>query len=140
MLVATDKLKTSSAATADLPEIRYCEARALERLGRRQEAHSIWRELSADPNTLFGARSAVSLAQSLLDSGKVNDASSVINKFINANSPQQYWQARAFIVLSDVLRKQGKDFEADEYLQALRSNYPGSETDIFEMIDKRLKK
>lgn len=140
VLVATDKLKTSSAATADLPEIRYCEARALERLGRRQEAHSIWRELSADPNTLFGARSAVGLAQSLLDSGKVNDASSVINKFINANSPQQYWQARAFIVLSDVLRKQGKDFEADEYLQALRSNYPGSETDIFEMIDKRLKK
>ena len=36
--------------------------------------------------------------------------------------------------------QQGKNFEAREYLQALRSNYPGNESDIFDMIDTRLEK
>ena len=30
------------------------------------------------------------------------------------------------------------NFEADEYLRALRENYPGTETDIFNDIDSRL--
>lgn len=141
VLVATDKLKASTAAGApDLPEIRFSEAQALDRLGRNSEAYTIWRELAKQPDNLFGARSAVSLGQSLYDKGKTTEASSVINKFINANSPHQYWQARAFILLSDILRRQGKEFEADEYLQALRSNYPGSEKDIFDMVDQRLNK
>ena len=40
---------------------------------------------------------------------------------------------------SDILRKQGKDFEANEYLKSLQSNYPGTEADIFQMIEQRLK-
>jgi len=42
-------------------------------------------------------------------------------------------------VLSDILRAQGNDFEADAYLKSLKSNYPGEEADIFTMIDERLK-
>lgn len=46
--------------------------------------------------------------------------------------------ARGFILLSDVYARQGKTFEAREYLNALRANYPGTESDIFDMIDTRL--
>ena len=59
--------------------------------------------------------------------------------FIDANTPHQYWLARGYILLSDILRKQGSDFEADEYLKSLKENYPGDEADIFQMIDQRLK-
>lgn len=139
VLVATDKLKTSTTTgNALLPEIRFCEATALDRLNRKSEAYAIWEELSDDPRSLFGAKSAVYHAQSLFDNGKTSTAESVVNKFINANSPQQYWQARAFILLSDILRKQGNDFEATEYLRALKKNYPGTEADIFNLIDARL--
>ncbi len=58
---------------------------------------------------------------------------------INANPPHAYWLARGFIVLSDALRAQGNGFEADEYLRSLKSNYPGTEAEIFDMIDSRLK-
>ena len=61
-----------------------------------------------------------------------------MNNIINAEPSNQYWLARAFITLSDILRRQGQEFEADEYLKSLKSNYPGSEADIFEMIDTRL--
>ena len=46
--------------------------------------------------------------------------------------------ARGFILLSDVYAKQGDNFKAREYLESLRSNYPGKEAEIFDMIDKRL--
>ena len=42
--------------------------------------------------------------------------------------------------MSDIYAADGKDFEAREYLNALRENYPGKESDIFMMIDNRLKK
>lgn len=42
-------------------------------------------------------------------------------------------------MLSDALRAQGNGFEADEYLRSLKSNYPGTEAEIFDMIDSRLK-
>ncbi len=48
--------------------------------------------------------------------------------------------SRAFILLSDIYAADGKTFEAREYLNSLRENYPGNETDIFQMIDTRLSK
>ncbi|MCM1482977.1 MAG: tetratricopeptide repeat protein [Muribaculaceae bacterium] len=140
-LVATDKLKASSAAgSTDMPEITFSEGLALQRLGRGGEARAVWKSIASDVTNQFGAKSAVYLAQSLLDDGHTDEASRSINTFINANTPHQYWLARGFIVLSDVLRKQGKEFEANEYLRSLRANYPGTENEIFQMIDQRLTK
>ncbi len=123
-----------------MPEINFSEALALQRIGKADQARAIWKELAPDVNNIFGSQSAVYLAQSLLDSGKTDEARKSIDTFINANPPHQYWLARGFIVLSDVLRRQGNDFEADEYLRSLRTNYPGSEAEIFQMIDQRLTK
>ncbi|MDE5837687.1 MAG: tetratricopeptide repeat protein, partial [Paramuribaculum sp.] len=92
-----------------------------------------------NPAEIYGARSAVSLAESLVADGKSEEAAKVADEFINANPPHAYWLARGFIVLSDALRAQGETFEADEYLRTLKENYPGSEADIFDMIEKRLK-
>ena len=62
------------------------------------------------------------------------------DKLINAGTSHNYWLARAFIVLSDALRRQGKVFEADEYLKSLRNNYPGADDDIQQMVSERLDK
>ena len=61
-----------------------------------------------------------------------------MNRLIDANPPHDYWLARGFILLSDLLRRKGDTFEADEYLLSLKQNYPGNEADIFRMIDDRL--
>ncbi len=75
-----------------------------------------------------------------LDAGKLKNAAQVAEKFVASSTPHSYWLARGFILLSDINRAQGKTFEADEYLSALRQNYPGDEEDIFMMIDSRLNK
>lgn len=135
----TDKILGSSAAGAGVTdEVKYDRALALDRLGKHDEADEIWRTLAANPQSVYGAKSAVYLGESLLERNRLGEARTVVNDMINSEPGNQYWLARAFITLSDILRRQGQEFEANEYLRSLKSNYPGTEADIFEMIDIRL--
>ena len=135
-----DKLLASSSLGASgRSETLFMKAMALADLGRGEEATVIWRELSADMDDLTGTKSAYYLAQYHYDKDENDKALEEVNRLIDANPPHDYWLARGFILLSDVLRRKGSEFEADEYLRSLRQNYPGNESDIFRMIDERLK-
>lgn len=140
-VAAADKLlsSTASGTPADVAEARYTRALALERLGRHAEALKEWSSLAANPSELYGAMSAYQSAQSQADRGDLDGAKKAAEALISSDTPHRYWLARGFIVYSDILRKEGNTFEADEYLKSLRSNYPGTEADVFQMIDDRLK-
>ena len=58
----------------------------------------------------------------------------------SSGTPHRYWLARGFVLMSDIYAEKGKKFEAKEYLEALRDNYPGNEADIHDMIETRLSK
>lgn len=139
--LAADRLLGSTAAaesSASADEIRFVRAMSQYRLGHADKAAADWSLLEADLRSVYGAKSAVYHAQALLDSKRLKEAKAVADRLISSDTPQAYWLARGFIVYSDVLRAEGSKFEADEYLKSLRSNYPGQEADIFEMIDTRL--
>ncbi len=135
-----DKLLKSTAANspADMNEVRFLRAMANERLGNLDQAYADWEDLAANTSEINGAKSAYYMGQSLLDHGKTDRAALVADALISSDTPHRYWLARGFILYSDILRKQDKTFEANEYLKSLRSNYPGNEADIFQMIDSRL--
>lgn len=138
---AADAMLASSATPAEsLDEARYLRALSLDRLGKHKDADREWQALAANPSTLYGSMSAVALARSQLDRGLLKEAAATADAFINANPPHSYWLARGFIVYSDILRRRGDTFEADEYLKSLRANYPGKEADIRDMINQRLSK
>ena len=133
-------LATSTTSGTELRQVKYARAVALSHTGDTSGAMELWTELSADPSDEAGVRSSVLLAEALLRQGDAAKAQKVADALINANPSHQYWLARGFIALSDALRAQGETFEADEYLKSLKSNYPGDEADIFQMIEARLKK
>ena len=135
---ADNVLKNASTAGVDLPEVKFLHANALSKTGDKSGAEKVWAELAKTPTDIYGTRAAYELAACRFNAGNLNSAASTAEKLIDANPPHAYWLARTFILYSDILRAQGSDFEADEYLRALRSNYPGTDTDIFHMIDKRL--
>lgn len=138
-LNAADQLLASSTIGAnERDEISFSRAVALEQLGRSIEACATWNELSANPETLYGTKSAFYLAQHYYNDGNITESRRVTEDLIEANPPHNYWLARAFILMSDINRAEGNTFEADEYLRSLRENYPGDEPDIFTMIDSRL--
>ncbi|MBO4945749.1 MAG: tetratricopeptide repeat protein [Muribaculaceae bacterium] len=141
VIAAADKLLASTAAGAgSTAEVRELRAEALSNTGDSAAADEEWNKvMEAGFNDIYGARAAVLKSQSLLDRKQTKEAHELIDKLINSNPPHQYGLARGFIVLSDVLRAEGDDFEANQYLQSLRTNYPGSEADITRMIEERLK-
>jgi TolA-binding protein len=141
LLAAADAvLASSTLGSEDKTEAQFSRGIAQQLKGNTSAAITTWTPLATLTDDLYGAKSAVYLSQALLDKGNTSEAAKVAEKFINSGTPHTYWLGRGFIVLSDVYRKQGKTYEADEYLKALRENYPGTEADIFSMIDERLKK
>lgn len=131
-------LKSSAAAGSDLPEVKFIRAGSLAETGKTAEATSLRRELAKHPENLYGTRAAYEIASNEFANKNYTVAQTEIEKLIDANPPHAYWLARAYVLFSDILRAQGSDFEANEYLRVLRSNYPGNDADIFQMIDQRL--
>jgi TolA-binding protein len=141
LLAAADAVLASSTLGAeDKTEASFSRGLAQQLKGDVASAITTWTPLATQTDDLYGAKSAVYLAQAQLDKGNTAEAVKIADKFINSGTPHTYWLGRGFIVLSDAYRKQGKTYEANEYLKALKENYPGTEADIFSMIDERLKK
>ncbi|MDE6311099.1 MAG: tetratricopeptide repeat protein, partial [Muribaculaceae bacterium] len=140
VLKSSEAILNSSTAGAEArSEATFSRALALDRSERAQEARTLWESIADNTDDLYGAKSAYYLAESYYDGKEYDKAMSRARAFTGSGTPHKYWLARGFILLSDVYAAQGKDFEAKEYLRALRDNYPGDESDIFEMIDSRLK-
>lgn len=136
--VSRELLDNPGATGVDLPEVKFVRAMALSRANRKAEAMEIWKELAAEQSGIYSTRAAYELANRHFLDGRLEEADRTAEALIDANPPHAYWLARTFILYSDILRARGSEFEADEYLRVLRSNYPGTENDIFQMIDKRL--
>lgn len=134
MAVSSELLEDPASTGVNLPEIKFLRALS----ANDDEAVRLWTELAEEPANIYGTRSGYELANHYYVKGELATANKQAEALIDANPPHAYWLARTFILYSDILRAQGSDFEADEYLRVLRSNYPGTESDIFQMIDKRL--
>ena len=137
---ARQLLESSSLGNDDRNEVLLAKALSLRNTGDNDGADTIFRSLAANPSTLPGAKASYYLAQGYFDRGDTAEALRQVNNLIDSNTPQEYWLARGFILLSDIKRVQGNAFEADEFLRSLRDNYPGEEADIYQMIDTRLAK
>lgn len=121
-------------------EAKFTKACALEADGKVDEAIALWQSQAGNTADEFGAKSAYRAAEALYEKADLKEALRAARALTQSGSPHRYWVARGFILMSDIYSAQGKDFEAREYLEALRENYPGGETDIFMMIDARLNK
>lgn len=136
--VSQELLDNPAATGVDMPEVKFVRAVALHKSGDIGAALTLWQTLASEPADIYGTRSAYEIANHYFTAGDLDKAHETAEALIDANPPHAYWLARTFILYSDILRAEGSEFEADEYLRVLRSNYPGAETDIFRMIDKRL--
>jgi TolA-binding protein len=137
---ADELLKNGGLTAEEENEVRLARARAYSKLHKGSLAEKDFAQLAKDTRNVYGAQSAYYLAQEQYDAGNLKDAEKTLNSFIDSGTPHQYWLARGFILLSDIYHKRGADFEACQYLESLKSNYPGKDSDIFSMIQERLGK
>lgn len=84
------------------------------------------------------AKAPVLAAQASYDAGEYAQAESLLNKAIDEGISKSYWLARAFILLSDIYKAEGREVEARQTLESLKANYKDDD-DIKVMIEERLR-
>ena len=109
-------------------------------MGNAKDAETAFRSLAKDPSSEYGAQASYELSRMQYELGNYKGAEQTVNALIDAGTPHNYWLAKSFLTLADVYYKQGNVSQAREYLQSLKSNYPGKEKEIFNEIESRLNK
>ncbi len=130
--------QSSNSPTSHIREARYCRAKANIAAGETPNAVGDLQILGEDLQYEMGAEATVLLANHHYQQKEYEQSEAIITKFIEKNSPHQYWIARSFILLADIYIAQNDDFMAKQYLMSLSQNYSQKEDDISEMITQRL--
>ena len=95
-------------------------------------------KIANDTRSVYGAEAQFLLAQSYYNWKSYDKAETQVKEFMQKTTPHQYWLARALIVLSDTYFAKGDKFQARQYIESLKANYKGDESDIQQMIKERL--
>ena len=118
-------------------EARYNRAKAYLALQNKQEAIADLEAISSDVRTGIGAESKYLLAQTYFDLGDLDKAEAEVMSFAQQPTQQQYWLARSLIVLAQVSKQRGDEFQARQYLLSLKANYTHAD-DILQRVDEQL--
>ncbi|MBR4432178.1 MAG: tetratricopeptide repeat protein, partial [Paludibacteraceae bacterium] len=119
-------------------EALYCRAKAYVALKQWSKAQPDLKLLANEVRTAQGAEAKYLLAQSYFELKDLDKAETQVMEFTQMNTQQQYWLARALILLSDINRERGELFQARQYLLVLQQNYTIKGDDIPSLIAGRL--
>lgn len=127
----------------DLPattrtELLLLRGKSEEATGATGKALKTYESLLKEWDSAAGAEAYIRHASLLFRAGRTQEARRAADTFIEKGTPQQYWLARAFLLLADCYHKQGETYVAEQYVTSLRDNYKGEEADIQQMINERL--
>ena len=123
-------------------EALYVRAKSYMSTSRRDLALADFRTLSADPSTSEGAEAAYILIQDQYDRGSFEDIPSQVFSFAEKAAGQNYWLAKAFIVLGDTYAEQGNLSQARATFESIRDGYSteGPQDDVLDQVELRLRK
>lgn len=119
-------------------EALYARAKAYIAKGQWAKAQPDLKTLSAEVRTAQGAEAEYLLAQSYFELKDLEASEAEVMRFTQMNTQQQYWLARALILLSDINKERGEYFQARQYLLVLQQNYIAPGDDIPALIEVRL--
>ena len=119
-------------------EAQYGRAKAHIALNQWSKAQPDLKALSSEVRTAQGAEAKYLLAQSYFEAGQLDLSEAEVMSFTQMKTQQQYWLARALILLSDINRERGEYFQARQYLLVLQQNYVITTDDIHAIITARL--
>ncbi len=144
----TETVETTSATETETGATETTEdaetlAQAKEYLAdnQRGKAMSLLKKLAADPSTETGGEAAYLIVIDSYDRGKFSDVEDHVLDFSEADNPNQYWLAKAFIVLGDSYAEQGEFAKALATFESVRDGYnPTEPNDAKDDLDVRIRK
>lgn len=135
---AGELLANSNLSPEITTEAHYLRGKAYLEVREPDKAMADFQAIASDTRSKYGAEAQFILADTYYKWKSYDKAEAQVNDFMKKGTAHQYWMARAIIVLSDTYVAKGNDFQAKQYLESLKSNYKGTESDIRDMINERL--
>ncbi len=135
-------METFPAEAALQREAKWVKAKSFLSTSRRDQAMPLLEELAAEPSTDEGAESAFLLIQDMYDRAQFKEIQKAVYAFAEKASGQNYWLAKAFIVLGDSFAEEGNMAQAKATFESIRNGYSssGPQDDVLDQVDLRLSK
>ena len=127
---------------ADRREADYIRAKSCLGMSRRAEAYGIFEQLAKDPSTDEGAEAAYLIIQDQFDRADFAGIEDKVYDFSAKAGGQNYWLAKAFIVLGDTFAENDNMAQAKATFESIKSGYKpyGPEDEILDQVELRLRK
>lgn len=132
MLIDTDQKD-------EVREASYYRAKAYIATQQYGLAIADMNELRTQVQTAMGAETKYLTAECYYHLGALDNAENEIVSFTQQKTQQQYWLAKALILLSDIYLQRGDEFQAQQYLLSLQNNYKRTKDDILSIVEEKLK-
>lgn len=136
-ILAVDNLLVESLPPATVNKAYYYKAKSYIALNNKAAAKESFEILAQDVNNKYGAEAKYLIAEMYYDDKKTEEAKEEVLDFINKGSAQQYWLAKAFILLSDIYVFDDDLFQAKQYLLSISDNYK-QDDDILGIVEEKL--
>lgn len=124
-------------------EADYVRAKSLMSMSRRDEAMSVFSELSASPATDEGAEAMYVIIQDTYDRGDFEKIDDMVFDFSSKAPGQSYWLARSFVVLGDAYAENGRFKQAKATFESILAGYKpasGTTDEVTDAVNMRLEK
>ena len=142
-LAAAQSVRSDRRSSDDLKrEADYVRAKSCLGMSRRAEAYGIFEQLAKDPSTDEGAEAAYLIIQDRFDRAEFDGIQDKVYDFAAKASGQNYWLAKAFIVLGDTFAENGNMAQAKATFDSIKSGYTpyGPEDEVLDQVELRLRK
>ena len=98
-----------------------------------------YRKVAQEVSSVEGAESKYHIIDILKKQNKLKEAEDEIYDFVAKNTPHQYWMAKSFILLSDILLAKNDEFQAIQTLQSVIDHYESKNDGIIELATNKKK-
>ena len=133
-------LFSNSLPENEVTEANYILAKSLLGCGNRERALELLAKLATKPSTAEGAEANYLIIQDLYDRGHFEEVPDKVYAFAPLAVGQNYWLAKAYIVLGDAFMEMGNEAQARATFQSLLTGYTpyGPGDDVLDQVNMRL--
>ncbi len=141
ILAAGDVVERRKEATPEaLRRLRFARASILRERGQEKEALALYEQLRQEVRTAEGAEAMYRVIESKFRAGDDKTTEKMIFDFADMPSPDNYWLARAYLLLGDLYLKQGDNFQARATYQSVADGYSPADDGIVTEARSRIAK
>ncbi len=138
--MADDVERMSGVSEVALRKARHAKAGVLKRRGEEQQALQIYKTLSAETKSAEGAEARYLLIEAEFAAKNYDRAENMVYEFSDSKTPQNYWLAKAFILLGDIYMIRNDAFQARATYQSVADGYSPDDDGIVALAKEKIAK